>query len=653
MKSRQGTTLLITAALGLVVACEATPEQEAAAPTDKVASVEQQKVDRSIPLGPASIEPPEEHEAPDEDRSPELEREVAEKSGLLKALGAKDTGNTASAFDKKMNVAMSGEGDALVIGGGIGSMGLRGSGSGGGGEGYGRIGGLGKVTTGGKGGSMGYGSASLGKKAKLGARRDVSGSVDRSRVAPRAPEPKPVIAPSTSNTDAEQYTDHGVNPMTSTAKDKFSTFSVDVDTGSYTVTRRKLNEGVNVPASSVRVEEFVNYFGYDYPSPDAGAFGVHLEAAPSPFDPSPDRVLLRVGVQGKTVSAADRKPVHLTFLVDVSGSMNRPDKLGLAKTSLKTMVDRLGAKDSVALVTYAGSNRVVLKDTRTTKGNKATIKKAIDDLRSGGGTAMSSGMELAYKQAIATVEKGHVSRVLVMSDGDANIGPSSHSQILNQIKAYVDEGVTLSTIGFGMGNYKDTLMEQLSNKGNGNYYYIDSVDEARKVFGEQADGTLEVIAKDVKIQVEFNPDAVASYRLVGYENRDIADEDFRNDAVDAGEIGAGHTVTAFYEVVLTGKSATDLGYVRIRAKKPDGYQAAEQIFTWRSAALKTKLSDASRDFQFASAVVTFAEKLRESPYAEGISWGLIEEVAKASAAVKKDRLEFLGLVKKAKALRGG
>ena len=506
-------------------------------------------------------------------------------------------------------------------------------------------------------------------EASLGKNHDMNGLVDsldapppmvgRGAVAvpkpdpkPR-PEPEPVVVPSESNNSAEQYTDHGVNPMTETSKDKFSTFSVDVDTGSYTVTRRKLNEGVNVPASSVRVEEFVNYFDYDYPSPDAGAFGVHLEAAPSPFSPKKDAYLLRVGVQGKTVSAADRKPVHLTFLVDVSGSMNRPDKLGLAKTSLKTMVDNLGAKDSVALVTYAGSNRVVLKDTRTTKGNKATIKKAIDDLRSGGGTAMSSGMELAYKQAIATTKPGHVSRVLVMSDGDANIGPSSHSQILNQIKAYVDEGVTLSTIGFGMGNYKDTLMEQLSNKGNGNYYYIDSVDEARKVFGEQADGTLEVIAKDVKIQVEFNPDAVASYRLVGYENRDIADEDFRNDAVDAGEIGAGHTVTAFYEVVLTGKSATDLGYVRIRAKKPDGYQAAEQIFTWRSAALKTKLSDASRDFQFASAVVTFAEKLRESPYAEGISWGLIEEVAKASAAGKKDRLEFLGLVKKAKALQKG
>ncbi len=644
MKSRQGTTLLITAALGLVVACEATPEQEAAAPTDKVASVEQQKVDRSIPLGPASIEPPEEHEAPDEDRSPELEREVAEKSGLLKALGAKDTGNTASAFDKKMNVAMSGEGDALVIGGGIGSMGLRGSGSGGGGEGYGRIGGLGKVTTGGKGGSMGYGSASLGKKAKLGARRDVSGSVDRSRVAPRAPEPKPVIAPSTSNTDAEQYTDHGVNPMTSTAKDKFSTFSVDVDTGSYTVTRRKLNEGVNVPASSVRVEEFVNYFGYDYPSPDAGAFGVHLEAAPSPFSPKKDAYLLRVGVQGKKLAPADRKPVHLTFLVDVSGSMNRPDKLGLAKSSLKILTDRLGAKDSVALVTYAGSNRLVLADTPATEGNKARIKKAIDDLRSGGGTAMSSGMELAYKQAIATTKPGHVSRVLVMSDGDANIGPSSHSQILNQIKAYVDEGVTLSTIGFGMGNYKDTLMEQLSNKGNGNYYYIDSVDEARKVFGEQADGTLEVIAKDVKIQVEFNPEAVSSYRLVGYENRDIADEDFRNDAVDAGEIGAGHSVTAFYEVTLAQGPSRVLAHVRVRAKSPEGQEAEEQIFSMATANVREELHQASAGFQFGAAVVAFAEKLRKSPYTGQMTWGLIEELASINATgeQRKELLELIG-----------
>ena len=479
------------------------------------------------------------------------------------------------------------------------------------------------------------------------------GRSDVGALAQPKPDPKPIAVPSESNDNAEEYTDHGVNPMTETSKDRFSTFSVDVDTGSYTVARRKLNEGVKVPSASVRVEEFVNYFGYDYPRPDSGAFGVHMEAAPSPFDPAPDRLLLRVGVQGKTVSAADRKPVHLTFLVDVSGSMNRPDKLGLAKTSLKTLVDRLGPKDSVALVTYAGANRLVLADTRTTRKNKAKIKRAIDDLRSGGGTAMSSGMELAYKQAIATTKKGHVSRVLVMSDGDANIGPSSHRDILAQIRAYVDEGVTLSTIGFGMGNYRDTLMEQLSNKGNGNYYYIDSVDEAKKVFGEQADGTLEVIAKDVKLQVEFNPEAVSSYRLVGYENRDIADEDFRNDAVDAGEIGAGHTVTAFYEVVLTGEKVGDLGYVRIRAKKPDGYEAAEQIFTWRSVAVKSRLSDASSDFQFGAAVVAFAEKLRKSPYAEGLSWDLISEVAQAAAQDRKDRNEFVGLVDKARRLHGG
>jgi Ca-activated chloride channel family protein len=364
---------------------------------------------------------------------------------------------------------------------------------------------------------------------------------------------------------------------------------------------------------------------------------------------SSERYLVRVGVQGKRVAQKDRKPVHLVFLVDVSGSMNAPDKLGLAKESLKVLTNNLTENDTVGLVTYAGSIRAVLQPTSVT--DKGKIFDGIDSLTSGGGTAMNSGMETAYKMAMQSAKPGHVTRVVVLSDGDANIGPVSFDEILNGVKSYVDEGVTLSTIGFGMGNYKDSLMEQLANKGNGNYYYIDSLDEARKVFGEQVDGTLEVIAKDVKIQVEFNPELVESYRLVGYENRDIADKDFRNDRVDAGEIGAGHSVTAFYEIELTDATRADetLAYVRMRHKKPDGFDATEQIFMLPASELNPKLADASKDFQFGAAVATFAEILRGSPYAKDLSYDLVTEVAQAaSSSSQKDRQEFIELVKKAK-----
>ena len=436
-----------------------------------------------------------------------------------------------------------------------------------------------------------------------------------------------------------------VNPMTETSKDRFSTFAIDVDTGSYTLARRRLQSGGMPAAHTVRVEEFVNYFGYDYPNPDSGPFGVSLEAAPSPFDG--ERHLVRVGVQGKRMKATERKPVHLTFLVDVSGSMNRPDKLGLAKQALTVLTNNLKEGDTVALVTYAGATKVVLPPTGMNQ--KGRILESLDDLRSGGGTAMNSGMKLAYQQAMAAHKPGHVNRVLVLSDGDANIGPSSHEDILARIKGYVDEGVTMSTIGFGMGNYQDHLMEQLANGGNGNYYYIDSIQEARKVFGEQLDGTLEVIAKDVKIQVEFNPEAVSTYRLIGYENRDIADRDFRNDAVDAGEIGAGHTVTAFYEVEMNPKHQGTLAYVRVRHKEPEGHKASEQIFTLKPSEVRARVSDASRDFQFGAAVVAFAEILRGSPYAEGLSYQLVEEIARpAASANQKDRQEFLELVQKAR-----
>ena len=436
---------------------------------------------------------------------------------------------------------------------------------------------------------------------------------------------------------------YGVNPLTKTSEDRLSTFSIDVDTASYTMARANLMQGFLPPQSSVRVEEFVNYFNYQYPSPKEGAFGVNLEAAPSPFSDKGDRYLMRVGVQGKYLSAAQRKPAHLTFLVDVSGSMGSHDKLPLAQGSMKKLVAQLGKRDSVSIVTYAGNTQVILEDTSGDK--KSRINQAIDALSSGGGTAMGSGMELAYKEATKHAKSGHISRVIVLSDGDANIGNTSHSAIFEHVKRYIADGITLSTIGFGMHGYNDTNMERLANEGNGNYYFVDTPAEADRIFGEQVNGTLEVIAKDVKIQVEFNPEAISHYRLIGYENRDIADKDFRNDAVDAGEIGAGHAVTALYEVVMNPGSQDLLARVRVRHKDPnDGERVTEHSYAMTRAEVRADLSSTSESMQFAAAVAAFAELLRGSTYASHLSYELVREIAQGATSEQADRKEFLALV---------
>jgi Ca-activated chloride channel homolog len=414
------------------------------------------------------------------------------------------------------------------------------------------------------------------------------------------------------------------------------------------VSRRYLNQGALPPHGAVRVEEFVNYFKYRYTPPEQGAFTVQLEGAPSPFNAN--RHFLRVGVQGKVVSRSQRKPAHLVFLVDTSGSMNQQDKLPLAKEAMKLAVKGLNENDTVALVTYAGSTRDVLPPTPATDLER--IFKAIDGLESGGGTAMGSGMEMAYKHAVKKASGNVVSRVVVLTDGDANIGPNvGPDAILNSIQGYVKEGVTLSAIGFGMGNYRDDMMEKLADKGNGNCFYIDSYKEAKKVFETQLTGTLEVIAKDVKIQVEFDPKVVRRYRLVGYENRDIADKDFRDDKVDAGEIGAGHSVTAVYEVELTGEKAP-LGTVRIRAKAPNGTEAAEQAFPFEQRMLRATLDGASPDFRFALAVAASADVLRGSPSAQGWNLATAQKLAEGATDGQADREEFVKLLTKARGLLG-
>jgi Ca-activated chloride channel family protein len=449
----------------------------------------------------------------------------------------------------------------------------------------------------------------------------------------------------------EGYRDYGVNPWTDAAKDRLSTFAADVDTASYTIARRKLTEGALPPKAAVRVEEFVNYFRYAFPEPAAGSpFAVVIDAAPSPV--SPARHILRVGVATKAKHESERKPANLVFLVDVSGSMSGPDRLDLAKKSLKILTQNLKEGDRVAIVTYAGATRTVLPSTGVE--HKAKILEAIDGLAAGGSTGMASGIDLAYEQATAGARPGAISRVIVLTDGDANVGPATHDEILRRISGHVKQGVTLSTIGFGMGNYKDELMEQLADKGDGNNFYIDSLAAAKKVFEEQLTATLEVVAKDAKLQVDFDPAMVARYRLVGYENRDVKDTDFRNDKVDAGEIGAGHQVTALYEVELTpeGRQAkAPIASLRIRHKAPNSDKATEAAFPMIGGPAAS-FASASPDFRFAFAVAAFADSLRGGQDAEHWSLVQVRDVAKAAAGSREDRAELVTLIEKAIALRG-
>ena len=486
------------------------------------------------------------------------------------------------------------------------------------------------------------------------------GAIGGLAVAPPPPPPEPMVAlPPVADKVAstEQFTDHGVNPFTLTSNDPLSTFSIDVDTASYTVSRRMLQEGRLPPESAVRVEEFVNYFDFDsYTPPTKDAFAVHLEAMPDPFRHG--RHVVRVGVQGKEVRRDERPPIHLTFLVDVSGSMSSADKLELAKRSMRLLVDTLREDDTIALATYAGRTARVLEP--TSAGDKARIHRAIDGLSSSGSTAMSAGIDIAYDMASNAFHEGHENRVIVLSDGDANVGNTSWEDMLGQIKRHADRGVTLTTIGLGMGNYRDTLMEQLSNKGDGNHFYVDGEAQAHRVFVEEMSGAMITIARDVKIQVEFDPRAVSAYRLIGYENREVADADFRNDRVDAGEVGAGHDVTALYEVILKEEAEGPLAQVRLRWERPGadkgltGEGATEKTWMLSSRDLRPDWQVASNDLRIAYAAGTFAEVLRGSPHAAEIDLGALTRFAAASARKgEADDKELVQLMERAQALGAG
>jgi Ca-activated chloride channel family protein len=447
----------------------------------------------------------------------------------------------------------------------------------------------------------------------------------------------------------EDYHDWGKNPWIDAKVDHLSTFAADVDTASFTIARKKLESGELPPAASVRVEEWVNYFKYSFGAPQAGSvFSVAMDAAPHPF--ADGRYVLRVGVATTQKPAAEREPANLVFLVDVSGSMDEPDKLPLAKQALHVLVDNLNEHDTVALVTYAGDSRVILP--RTSIDHRDQILAAIENLRPGGSTAMASGIDTAFEIAASNLKPGTVSRVIVCTDGDANVGPHSHEEILKLIEGRAKQGVTLSTVGFGMGNYKDTLMEQLADKGNGNNYYIDSLSAAKRVFGENLTATLEVAAKDVKLQVDFDASRVSHYRLIGYENRDVADKDFKNDQVGGGQVGWGHQVTAMYELELApGAEPGPFGTLHVRHKAPDGDTSTEEVFAM-SAAPAASLAAASPDLRFAFAVAALADVLRGNKDAQSWSLDSIRTLAADASGTDKDRLELLGMLDRARKLRG-
>ncbi|HYF52136.1 MAG TPA: VWA domain-containing protein [Planctomycetota bacterium] len=474
--------------------------------------------------------------------------------------------------------------------------------------------------------------------------------------------------------NTEQYDPITDNAFERVMQKPLSTFSIDVDTASYSLMRRNVTQGMLPAPDSVRIEEMINYFPYSYTAPasdSADPFAANVEVAKCPWNP--EHRLARVAIKGKEIAADKRPASNLVFLIDVSGSMDGPNRLPLVQKSLKMLVDKLGENDLVALAVYAGRSGLVLDSTSCS--DKQKIKDAIDNLRAGGGTNGAQGIQLAYDTATKHFIKGATNRVILCTDGDWNIGVTSDGDLVRLITEKAKTGVFLSVLGFGMGNYKDGKMEKMADKGNGNYAYIDDEKEAKKALVEQLSGTLVTIAKDVKIQVEFNPAKVNSYRLIGYENRMLAAEDFNNDKKDAGEIGAGHTVTALYEIVPAGKTApvptvdqleyqvssslTDKAYtdqimtLKIRYKQPDGDTSKLLKFPINDS--DTSYAKASEDYKFAAAVAQFGMLLRGSPYSGNATFASVKELA--AEAIGKDaggyRAEFLTLIDQTTKLLNG
>jgi Ca-activated chloride channel family protein len=469
--------------------------------------------------------------------------------------------------------------------------------------------------------------------------------------------------------NTEEYARIYENKFLEVIHDPLSTFSIDVDPASYANVRRFLSGGQMPPKDAVRIEELVNYFTYDYPQPENGdPFAINVEMAGCPWNQA--HKLVRIGLKGREVPTDKLPPANLVFLIDVSGSMQSPDKLPLLKSAFKMLVNELRPQDRIAIVVYASSEGLALPS--TPGKDKKTILAVLDQLEAGGCTAGAAGIQLAYRVAKENFVKGGNNRVILATDGDFNVGVSSTSELIRMIEEKREQGIFLSVLGFGSGNLKDSRMEQLADKGNGNYAYIDNISEARKVLVSQMGGTLFTIAKDVKIQVEFNPARVRAYKLVGYENRMLAKEDFNDDKKDAGELGSGHTVTALYEIVPAGSkepinsvdplkyqtiqanpkagASRELMTVKLRYKQPDG--KASKLIVREVPDGDYAFEKASDDFRFASAVAEFGLLLRDSEHKGKSSYAQVLEIARDSRGKDPEgyRGEFLRLVDAAKGL---
>ncbi len=462
-------------------------------------------------------------------------------------------------------------------------------------------------------------------------------------------------------TSGERYAEISENPFLDAKRAPLSTFSIDVDTASYANVRRYLNDGQMPPKDAVRIEELINYFEYDYPQPIGNQpFSVNTEVASAPWNRQ--HKIVSIGLQGKRVSLDDVPPSNLVFLVDVSGSMNDSRKLPLLKDALKILANQLTTRDRVAIVAYAGRSGLVLDSTN----NRGEILSALNRLEAGGSTNGGQGIQLAYRVALDNFIQGGNNRVILATDGDFNVGLQNDSELVNLIEAKRRTGIFLSVLGFGTGNTNDSMMEKLADKGNGNYAYIDSQEEARKALGEQAAGTLYTIAKDVKIQVEFNPARVAGYRLIGYENRLLANRDFNDDQKDAGDIGAGHSVTALYEIVPAGQAVENDGIelkysqvapsdtdfneelltVKLRYKEPS--DSTSKLLTQGVLDRGNAIETASDNLRFAAAVAEFGMLLRNSRYKGSANFGSVQNLAESSLGndLKNYRSDFLDLVRK-------
>ncbi len=449
--------------------------------------------------------------------------------------------------------------------------------------------------------------------------------------------------------DAMFFKNYGTNPFIDTEDDPLSTFAADVDDASYNMARTYLKDGNLPPDEAIRTEEFINHFKYDYEPPEYGPVSVDAEGAPFPF--GRNSILLKIGIKGREIDQESRKPASLIFVIDVSGSMATGNRLDMVKDALRILVDNLNEDDRIGIVAYSTTAWNVLQPTSVYY--RREILSAIESLHPMNSTNADAGLRLGYKMADRIFDRGSINRVILCSDGVANVGNTSADDMLSWIKGYADRGIFLSTVGFGINNYNDILLEQLGDKGNGNYAYVNNMDDARKIFLEKLTGTLQVIAKDVKIQLDFDPSTVRSYRLLGYENRDVADEKFRDDREDGGEIGAGHQVTALYEIKLQpGNHSSHIADLNIRYKRPNAAHAEELNYAVTTRYINNNFERTTADFRLAAASAQFAEILRKSYWAKDAH---LEDVRAVAIKVQRERhtaevAEFIDMIEMAQRL---